>query len=226
MKTTVILPTLGRAEQMRRCAEHLLHISPEVHLALCVTEEDFDSITSATELWSQFGDRMDVIIRPLSEVSAVAGWNAGLRAFPNSDVYVLGADDLWFYPSWYRNLERTIGRYGGLVGFNDLSPRRGWASHYAMTRQFIIRHHGGVMAVPHYRAWYLDVEACERAKLATQFVIASDVIVEHRHVNWKKATMDSTYERGYVANGERDKAIYNRRKALKWPNDYPAILSD
>jgi hypothetical protein len=146
-----------------------------------------------------------------------------LRAFPDADAYVLGSDDAIFQPGWYEATMQALEQIGGsgLVGFNDgRKDKRALAVHYLMTRDFIIEHHGGVMAVPHYRSWGLDTEACQRAIAAGKYIKCLEAMVVH---DWHGPDGDETYRMG-LEYRKNVKQIYERRRMAGFPDDFEPII--
>jgi hypothetical protein len=220
MKTAVILPTWSRVKQAALCARRLLDTS------LCdiviVTEDDM----------REFGHLVDsrrvyfLLVAERPRLSAVMKWNYGLECMPDYDAYVLGADDLWAHDGWHEEALRVQRESGcGFVGINDgHSDGAQMSTHYMMTREFIVRHHGGVMAVPHYRSWAIDEEATIRARRANQFAYADRAVLEHRHWLWNKAENDLTYSSSNPAH-DYDIAICRMRHAHGFPDDFEAVIS-
>jgi hypothetical protein len=159
-------------------------------------------------------------------LTAVQKWNYGLECAPDYDAYVLGADDLWAHEEWHNNALRAQKESGlGFIGINDgHCDGSNVSTHYMMTREFIINHHGGVMAVPHYRSWGIDEEATSRAKKENQFFYAENSILEHRHFLWEKSKIDLTYSTAKTSH-DYDVFICSIRRARSWPNDFEAVIS-
>lgn len=237
---SIILPTFHRATRLRECLESLhptLPHAPIVETVALPMLDDGESFGMLDRMKRQFTDRdsgacmLKVIPRTRVDASAVQGWNYGLRrASHKSDLYVLAADDLMFRDGWLTNAIRALVKTGHddmLIGFNDLSKNgKSYASHYMMTRKFIVRHHGGVMAIPHYHSWCIDWEAAARAKRVHRYLWAANSLVEHRHPGNRNAEMDSTYKAGYVQYADSDHAMYVERMKKNFPDDFPPILLD
>lgn len=155
-------------------------------------------------------------------------WNTALAAFPNADIYVLGADDLYFlYGVWTAVTKQVKAGYG-MVGFNEnnihtlqvdkntgyVVPNPDTISHYALTREFIVDHNGGVMAFPHYKAYKNDNETYERAKRVNMVVYDPDANIKH---DWKGTA-------SYSHSAEKDKRTFLQRKELGFPDDFSPII--
>lgn len=217
MLTAVILPTWSRVEQAALCTRRLLETSSAD--VVIITEDDI----------SGFGDLQNNprvlfdLVPP--GMTAVQKWNHGLKMHPNYQAYVLGADDLWAHDGWHDEVLRVQSESQcGFVGINDgRTDGSILSTHYMMTREFIVFHHGGVMAVPHYSSWGIDEEATMRAKSANQFVYAQHAILEHRHYLWGKAQADATYMAGRRSR-QYDIAIVRLRNSMGWPNDFERVI--
>lgn len=217
MKTAVLLPTWSRVEQATLCTRRLLDTSSAD--VVIITEDD---------IWS-FGDLVEnsrVIFKQVSpRMTAVQKWNYGLECEPDYAAYVLGADDLWAHDDWHNEALRVQDETKcGFIGINDGTTNGSILStHYMLTREFIVNHHGGVMAVPHYRSWGLDEEATNRAKKANQFAYAEHAILEHRHWVWGKSPMDATYATAKKSH-DYDILILKHRMSLGLPDDFEAVI--
>lgn len=218
MKTAVILPTWSRVKQAALCTRRLLDTSSAD--VVLVTEDDP----------IEFGDLLDIervkFKRVHPRMTAVQKWNYGLEHEPDYEAYVLGADDLWAHDEWHDEVLRVQSGSGvGFIGINDgATDGSVLSTHYLMTRQFIVEHHGGVMAVPHYRSWGLDEEATLRAKRAEQFAYAQYAVLEHRHWVWNTAAMDQTYAVAKHAHNY-DIGTLRYRRSMGWPDDFERVIS-
>lgn len=218
MSVCVVMPTMGRTEQARACVARICDTAPQA--AVVVVTRDNREVFESTGLPGQvrYCDAAD-------ELTAVQKWNYGLKCALGFDAYVLGADDLWPQDGWLDAALEAASLGFGFVGLNDChTDGAQLATHFLVTRDFIASHLGGVLCVPHYRAWYLDVEATARAKRAHQFAYAVNARVDHRHVHWGKAEMDETYRRGYAVH-RYDMLIHAARERAGYPNDYVPIIN-
>lgn len=151
-------------------------------------------------------------------------WNMALKAAAKWDAFFLGADDLFFTPGWLQESMKEVDRGFGCVSVNDGATNgNDLGTHYLMTKDFIKKHNGGVMVCPHYRSWCCDVETTERAKRAGAYAWAKKSLVEHRHVHFKKSSMDATYARGYRVH-QYDQFICAIRRKAGWPDDFERVI--
>ena len=111
------------------------------------------------------------------------------------------------------------------MGLTYYTDQRGtWATHYAMTRDYLIEHNGGVLVCPAYHHQYIDVEACARAIRAGEYV-AGAAIIEHRHPANKTAEWDSTYMEGCQRWAAADGIINAQRVRAGYPDDFEAAIT-
>lgn len=226
MRTSVIIPTRGRAEQARACVEGLLE-TIQGHDAEVVLVVDNDSMAPTRHEY-RFG-RPVRLLWGADQNGAVACWNVGARA-ADGDAFVLGADDLVFTPGWLDAALATLAKLpdgSGVVGLNGLDRNGGlddFASHFLVTRDYCERFNGGVFVCPHYRSYYVDIEIHRRARALGRYAWAKDAIVEHRHHAVGKADVDSTYTLA-APNMALDGEIYAERQAAGFPDDYAPILA-
>lgn len=218
MKTAVILPTWSRVQQAVQCVHRLLDTSAAD--VVIVTEDD---LTPFIDIQLRRGRVFFVMTTP--RMTAVQKWNCGLEMYPDYKAYVLGADDVWAHENWYNEVLSVRMETGaGFIGINDgRSDGSIMSTHYFMTREFIVQHHGGVMAIPHYRSWGLDEEATIRAKRANQFAYAERAVLEHRHWVWGKAEQDESYKRARPAH-DYDIMICKMRESRGFPDDFEAVI--
>lgn len=114
---------------------------------------------------------------------------------------------------------------GGLVGFNDgHSNGDHFSTHYLMSRRFIIEILGGVIAWPHYKHSFNDVEASARAKAAGRYKWCKDAHVFHSHWIFGDRSQDETDARNLGGHPESQRTFF-ARQAAGFPNDgiTPAI---
>jgi GT2 family glycosyltransferase len=221
MKIVVLVATLNRPLGLNTVLRSLQDTAD--HLPVMVASDRDDeharSIVSARNYYS-------ALCRELRRGPAYA-WNTALREMPDGDAYVIAADDVVFYPGWLDETLKRLDLMGGsgLVGFNDWHKNgdKVVSTHYLMTRDFILQHHGGVAAVPHYRTWGPDVEACARARRAGLYAWAESAHVFH---DWcgHDDDADETYRQA-KPHWSADKELIKQRKAAGWPDDFEAIIT-
>lgn|SRR5574341_1143505 len=209
---SIIMPTLGRPDRLR-IAVNSLWRSTGTPVECVVISEEAASCRVAEELGCR-------VIRTTGG-TAVEKWNIG-AAEAHGAWIALGADDLIYHHNWAEEALRA--NLGGYVGFNDMWLKLDmFATHFMMTREFMIQHNGGCLAIPAYHSWCIDMETAARAKWAGAYVWARRAIVEHRHVDHGIARMDKTYEIGRGWH-DVDKEIFESRELAGFPDDFEAVI--
>lgn len=213
MNITVLLPTFHRPVRLRRALKSIRKTA-DVKIVVACDPDDVEAVEIAAEFDADFA----ICDKPRQ--GCANAWNTALRASPDDDIYVIAADDAIFCKGWLEAALLALKKLGGsgLIGFRS-GRRKDWADHYMMTRDFMIEHHGGVAAIPHYTAWCLDDEAVLRARRAKQFIKAWDAVVIHKQ--------GERHDEGFRLNEERIEAnrqIYYRREKAGFPDDFEPIL--
>lgn len=231
MRVAILLPTKGRAAQMKARVNDLLmqSVPPNVDLTvvLAVCEDDEETIKAAGELIDQW-EGSDVLVirtyRPAGS-TAVEGWNLAYSDVTDyADWLVLGADDIIWHPDWLANALKAAGDTYQVVGLHDGHTNlRHYGAHYMATAEFCAAHLGGVFIPPMYKSWWFDREVCEKAAGLGLYVAAWDALAEHAHPDWNKAPMDATYQEAWHLH-DLDREVYEARKAAGFPVDYESVL--
>ena len=216
MKIAALIPTLHRPEGLIRVLSSLRDTAPDVQIVVAVDDDD----ETAKHTARLFGAAVAVCKEPRQ--GCAYAWNTAMQSVANADIYIIGSDDCIFTEGWLEAALRALNKMGGsgLVGFNARWKKTDVSFHYMMTRDFIIEHHGGVAAIPHYSSWCVDSEACERAMRAGKYVRALDAIVLHE---WLGPDGDETYR---IAKARRtpNKDLFFRRQEQGFPDDFDPIL--
>lgn len=217
MNIAALIPTLHRPAGLWRVVQSLEETAPNVIRVVATDPDD----RTAREI-AQVFDCVTAVCDD-NRLGCAHAWNTALRAYPDADAYVLGADDAIFTAGWLEAALKALQKElkgSGLVGFNANWKKTDYSFFYLMTRDFIIEHHGGVAAVPHYFTWGLDTEACERAMRVGKYYKALDAVVLH---DWQGPYGDETYRMGRARRAET-KELYKRREELGFPNDFEPII--
>lgn len=111
----------------------------------------------------------------------------------------LGADDLKFWPDWFRQALIIMEETKGVVAVNDMYNVAG--THFLVSRQYINELGGcidepGIVLHEGYLHTYCDDELRCVAKRHDRFALANQSIVEHLHVGAGKSPMDDVYKMG------------------------------
>lgn len=204
-KISVIIPTRGRADQVRRCINQLYATcSPQSVECVIVSEDTLIE-----------DDRITMIVCE-DGLPPVEKWNRGAEQ-ATGEAIMMGADDLWFASGWYAAACAALDKLpnqSGLVGVNGLEPiERDFSTHYIATRSYIYSFTDGCLVAPYYWQYFVDLEGCYKAQHLGRYLYAQDCVVEHRHVLWGKAQEDETYQRSAPHYAE-DESIFKHRQAL------------
>ena len=221
MKVTVLMPTKGRAKQMRRnVMQLLLHPLPEsvevLTLVLAVIEGDVDTMQEAADLaslWMESDVTIQLVVRDPGS-TCVNGFNMAYLSHRGlADWYVLGADDQVYQENWLQAaLDVADATGAAVIGMNDgHTPLEQYAPHFMVSSQYIEIYQDGWMVPPVYQSWWFDREICERANLAGLYAPAWESMVEHCHPDWGTAEMDDTYQEAWPTH-DKDFRLYLSRK--------------
>lgn len=223
-KVAVLLPTRGRAAQMKERVGDLLHrrqpAKTRLTVYLAIQKSDQETLGAAAELPT---NRV-VIVEREDDTTAVEGWNAAYEqaAADGADWYVLGADDLIWHQGWLTAALKA-GKDAHVVGLadgytTDLDDR---ATHIMVSSWFcenVLK--GFIPAV--YSSWSFDREMCKRAQALGVYATAPDALLEHMHPAVGKAEMDETYRIASPLHA-RDHATVTERLAAGFPDDAKAV---
>lgn len=201
----VIVPTLGRADALEPLARAFEEASPEHRMLFVCDPDDRASIAAA---------RGEALVCGGSYAQKV---NAGLRH--TSEPYCLiAADDVHPHPGWFEAAVAQMSDTVGFVSVNDLGNPAVMAGEYA-TFALIARWYAELDDEPYFEGFQhgcCDVDASLRAKARGAFAYAPEAVVEHRHPDWGKASVDATYRRGGMNAAKRraDHKLLSER----WPS--------
>ncbi len=230
LKISVLLPSMGRPDRLVSCVEQIFDTTQDHDVEVVVVIEcDKESGPALRDSESLAGKPLKIIERPFHR-GPVVGWNQALdNARPDAEAFILAADDVVWLPGWLdaalAALE-TLPDHDGMVGFNDsFLDGSEHATHYLVTRQFLIEHLGGVMAVPYYRHYCVDMENGARAVRVGRYVWAQDAVIDHHHYSYGKMEMDHTNKLG-VSWNTADLKMFYTRQAMGFPDDFMPILTD
>lgn len=209
----VLLPTKGRAEQLKRNVETLLNSDVpngyELLVIVAYLENDEETGTAVIELTKD--QRVIPVIRPVGS-TAVEGWNQAYHYLSFIDWYVLGADDIVWDSAWLQEAVHIIRTTGAqVIGLNDgHTGLNEYAPHYMVSKDFTRQRLGGNMIPPEYKSWWFDREVCELAKQLNQYAPAWHSKAIHHHPDWGTAEMDDTYREAWDLH-DKDRAVYLQR---------------
>ncbi len=131
-----------------------------------------------------------------------------------------GADDLRFHRSWdTKALSTAKVRHAGVIGTDDLGnplvKRGAHSTHTLIKREYIEKYGGthdgtGLVFCELYDHEFTDNEFVQTAIRRGQWAFSKQSKVEHLHPVWRKAEMDSTYEKAFRSS-KPDYMLFQRR---------------
>jgi hypothetical protein len=220
---SILLATTGRPDMAEACVRGVFETAESYEVEV-IAAVDVDSTTVA-RLSAVDRDRVTISYAHHYRGCSRA-WNDALR-LSKGDPVVLAADDLEWHLGWLENgLERLSQLPGGwgLVGFNDGHWGEELATHYLVSRRFIVEVLGGVIAWECYRHSFNDVEITERAKRAGRYAWCEDARVHHSHWLFGGRPQDATDARN-LTDYSASQAVYMQRAAAGFPNDYEPVIA-
>lgn len=212
----VLIPSKGRAEQLKRNVQTLLECDVpngvELAVALAVFEADTETAAVAQEL--RLDDRVGMIYRT-PDSTAVEGWNQAKWYTSWADWFVLGADDIVWHTAWLKEAMMVIAQTGArVIGLNDgHTDLNDYAPHYMVHHHFLNQYQAGFMVPLEYKSWWFDREICQRARALGVYAPAWQAIAEHQHPDWGTAEMDETYTAAWALH-DVDRETYRQRMGL------------
>lgn len=182
-RVTVIIPSLGRPEGLRKCLDSIKGLIYPKELIEVLTIE---------------GDEKTVPQKVAEGLSHAIG-----------DVIVYGANDIEFAPGSMMIAMREIADGNDLVAFNtgDEYPDRGnVCEHFAIRREFVDRIGGEIFDTRLYHTC-CDNLLWARANRFGTATRSRDAVVRHYHFS-KGYDMDAVYEKGWDhGHMEKDRAL-------------------
>lgn len=208
MNIAALVPTICRPTGLRLALQSLKDTAPHIRPVVAYERDDYAAMLIL--------DEYDAIpaMCVLPKQGCAYAWNTALKAAPDFDAYLIASDDVEFLPGWWEAAKVGLDAGYGFVGLYAAFRKFWYSIFYIMTRDFIVQHHGGVAAVPHYKVWGVDTEACDRAMAAGQYYKTQQQCVVHHH-----AGLPSEEQR------RETKRIYNARRAAGFPDDFERILT-
>lgn len=225
LSVSCIIPTMNRPQLLKQTLESLFATTQGIDVeAVVVIDENIESVQVCVDLLKE-GRNILVNYSP-SRRGAIPCWNIGLR-MARADIFFHQGDDLWYNDGWLRlalDAHRDKLQNYGLVGVNDsMHDGNHISTHALWDRQFCKDHLGGVMAMPHYGYYNVDVEFNERAKRAGKFYWCKEAVVKHIHPANSGRVKDET-DTSHESCWEHDQALLAERRALDFPNDFDAVI--
>ena len=211
----ILIPCLGRPQNARHVTDSIHQNTTSDHLVLFICSK---------------GDREQIeACYETGEAAAIVDWEAERGDFARKinhgysltegEFFLIGADDLRFYPGWDTEVLKVAESGAGVIGINDLGHaqvKRGRLSTHPLVNREYIRDQGGTfdnsgeVLSEVYDHQYVDVELCETAKARGVWAFARRSVVEHLHPRWGKGVQDATYEKAF--RSAREDALLNMER--------------
>lgn len=206
------MPCRGRAEQTVRNVRRLLATAGNVEWQLiCIggeTEQDLLMACSAA----------GAKVRHILDARRLTYWQAMAEEtrLSGADLLACLANDLLPGQHWlaraYAAYRELFGDGPGMIGFNDGHWGVEHSPHFLISRSLLDRYGGWPVWYDHN---YGDTELVERAIADGLYAKAPWAVLYHDHVYFGGQD-DATYAEGR-ARAERDRLLYEQRKASGWP---------
>lgn len=215
---SVLIPTTGRPQLAQACVQGIRDTTKDIPVEIVVA---VDADPESRRLLKPHVDRLLYS----KEYRGVAGaWNACL-AKASGDLIVWTGDDVEWEAAWLDAAVAMEAEHPDcLIGLNDGITPPDRATHFLMSRRFIIDVLGGVVAWPEYVHSFHDLEICERARRADRFRWCEDARITHVHWLWGHRAQDETDRRNLGGHPDSQRA-YDLRTAAGFPNDCPPVIS-
>lgn len=209
---SIIVPTLKRPRLLGPLAMNIHLTTPTSYTLMFVADEDDEK---TIERVRRIGNASLTIFSGTYPEKI----NAGV-AETTEDFVVLANDDVEFHMGWYRESWTALRKPSvQVVGGPDLSPATENGDHATMpiVRRSYIEDPGaswGEPGVALHEGYHHNYSETELWQLALDRGVARFVqgcVIEHKHPDWGKASLDETYERGARTNFDEDQALYAER---------------
>ena len=216
MRVSVIIPSIYRPVELRRCVEAVL-ATADCEVICSLSRGDDESRATLRGLHVVVTAEHEPLTGGTIAVNEAARVATG-------DAFAFIGDDCVPQHGWLETALETLGSFpeeSGVIGLND--QRRGpydgrkFATHYLVTRDFCLRYNGGVLWCPHYWHYYTDVELCARARALHRYHWSERAVV--RHDRRSDAVIAAA-----LPHYENDKRTYHTRESTGFPTDYDVIL--
>lgn len=228
-KISIILPSYKRHALLLGALQNIeSQVSPDYEIeVMVVVDDDDEGFEVASNYLAKTTAILGSTILRKQRYSHIAAWNLGL-ANAGGNLFVHTGDDGRFHGNALQvvyNAHRDRLNGYGMVAFNDLNLNGDTqvGTHVFFDRQFCKDILGGVMCVPHYKGYCVDLEFNERAKRAGKYIWCPEAILEHLHSsNGKRELTEGESERTQFS--PEDTALFESRKAAGFPNDFEPVI--
>lgn len=228
-KISIILPSYKRHALLLGVLQNIeSQVSSSYDIeVIVVNDNDTVGNNLATDYLFHTKKYTGMAVATLDKLGHHAAWNLGL-SLATGNLFVHMGDDGRFHGNaleqvYNAHTDKLAGY--GMVAFNDLNLNGDTqvGTHVLFDRQFCKDVLGGVMVVPHYKGYCVDLEFNDRARAVGKYYWCSTAILEHLHSsNGKRELSEGELDR--VQYSETDTRLYNTRKAAGFPNDFDPVI--
>lgn len=212
-----LVPVLNRPQHVRPLLESICATTPDAHVVFIADPDDVGEI-AAIEMWmgSPEATYGDLTISLLFHAGSYAKKINHAVGVTTESYIFLGADDLRPEDGWFDVARSSIDAGAGVVGVNDLLPRRrDHTTHFLVSRKYAER--GGIdsdgVLCESYRHNFVDDELIATARHRGLYRYENLAKVRHLHPQGQSAPDDATYQKGR-RSFHADRALFAARTAL------------
>lgn len=211
MSVVILIPVLGRPHRVKPTLDSIRDATAQPYRVLFICNPDDQGEIRAIE-----AEGGEYLIHDGNYASKI---NAGFEA-TDEEFLFMAADDLKFWPDWFKRAHCCMVPGTDVVGTNDIANPRvmtGQHSTHTLFRRSYIEEHGtideeGKVLHEGYVHEYCDDEFIETAMARGVYAHAFDAIVEHLHPMVDKAPDDATYRLGRRHTRVSRKLFHQRRR--------------
>ncbi len=215
---SIIIPTLDRPQKLVKSLEKLKNTTRTHETEVIIIVDEEDKATQAILKDNSLAKNGCFIVP--GHPSPVSKWNFGAKQ-SKGEWLVLGSDDIDWSHEWL-TLSLSTPNAGFLALRDFPNSDKFYEPHYMATREWLKKNQGGVLCVPHYKHWGLDLEVAMRAHRTFTYRV-SRAVLPHLHYLWGMAVNDSTYNRA-LPHQLIDLELYKQREKDGFLDDYEGYL--
>ncbi len=208
---SIILATHGRPLQCADVIDNIIATTKDCEIIVVSTPNPV--LAKAAEL-SEYDEKLHCVRFFFNDMNRMDAWNFGASKAKGDFIHG-SADDLVYKDGWFEPVLEELTKDGR----DDLYCRVPcqldcyWAETGVGHRNFFIKHVGGCIVIPHYKAIYTDVEMSDRAIRDGVMVYTNKTSIEHK---WNGPAPGSVQI--------HDELLYRKRKSLGFPDDFEAAI--
>lgn len=213
-----LVPVLNRPQHVRPLLESIRESTSAAHVAFVADPDDLIEIGAIEdEIKENEAICGDLTISLLIQAGSYAKKiNCAIKQTTEPYVFI-GADDLRPIAGWFEAAKRRVDEGFGVVGINDMLPRRrNHSTHFLLSREYAERPTADGADGPlceRYAHNFVDDELIATARSRGQYHYENLAKIRHLHPQGKSAPDDATYRKGR-SSFHADRAIFAGRAHL------------